>query len=166
MFNVCDARYTTRSLCSSKYSSRFQSKNNKELWQCLKRVFRYIKGTLDLKLLYKRSTYTNVVVGYADADWGSDLSDRKSTTGYLFRVFESCTICWNNKKQNSVATSSTEAEYMAFYESVKEAMWLKSLVKTIDFEIKDPIVADFMLIRNSRLARSVCRLSTRKNGGE
>jgi hypothetical protein len=43
-------------------------KNNKELWQCLKRVLRYIKGTLDLKLVYKRSTYTNVVIGYADAD--------------------------------------------------------------------------------------------------
>jgi hypothetical protein len=41
---------------------------------------------------------------------------KKSTTGYLFRVFESCTICWNTKKQNSVATSSTEAEYMALYE--------------------------------------------------
>jgi hypothetical protein len=120
--------------------SRFQSKNNKELWQCLKRVLRYIKGTLDIKLVNKRFTYTNVFIGYADADWGNDLSDRKSTTGYLFCVFESCTICWNTKKQNSVATSSAEAEYMALYESVKEAMWLKSLMKSIDFEIKDPII--------------------------
>lgn len=73
--------------------SRFQNKSNKELWTCLKRVLRYVKGSLDLKLTYTRNhNYANIVEGYVDSDWGNDEIDRKSTTGYLFKVFGNCLI--------------------------------------------------------------------------
>lgn len=49
-------------------------------------------------------------------------------------------ICWNTKKQASVASSSTQAEYMALYEAVKEALWLKSLAISINIKISDPII--------------------------
>lgn len=75
-----------------------------------------------------------------DADWGNNENDRKSTTGYLFQVFQNCTISWNSKRQNSVATSSTEAEYMALYEGVREAIWFKSLLNSIAINIPEPIV--------------------------
>ena len=75
-----------------------------------------------MKLTYAKSEYKNMLVGYVDADWGNDELDRKSTTGYLFRVFDKCTITWNTRRQNSIATSSTEAEYIALFEGVKEAM--------------------------------------------
>lgn len=122
--------------------SRYTNKNNKELWKCLKRVLRYLKGTINLKLTYRKSSdYDNILSGYVDSDWGgSDNSDRKSTTGYLFKLFEQCTITWNTKRQASVAASSTEAEYMALYEAVKEALWLKSLATSINLCITKPIV--------------------------
>lgn len=120
--------------------SRFTNKNNKELWQCLKRVLRYLKGTIDLKLCYKRCDYNNILCGYVDSDWGgNDIRDRKSTTGYLFKLFDQCTITWSTKKQMSVAASSTEAEYMALYEAVREALWLKSLAVSIHINIDKPI---------------------------
>lgn len=119
--------------------SRYQNKNNKELWQNLKRILRYIKGSLSYKLIYKKGTYENVLVGFVDADWGSNEIDRKSTTGYIFKLFDKSTICWNTKRQNSVATSSTEAEYMALYEGVKEACWLKSLLASINVTINKAI---------------------------
>ena len=132
---------TRPDLCFSiNFLSRYQSKNTKGLWKYLKRVLRYVKGTLELKLTYAKSEYKNMLIGYVDADWGNDELDRKSTTGYLFRVFDKCTITWNTRRQNSIATSSTEAEYIALFEGVKEAMWLKSLLSSINLNTTEAIV--------------------------
>lgn len=66
--------------------------------------------------------------------------DRKSTTGFLFMMFESNIVCWNTRKQNSVAASSTEAEYMALFEAVREALWLKTLLTSLGFVFENPIL--------------------------
>jgi len=108
--------------------SRYSGKNNSELWQCLKRVLRYLKGTIEMKLIFKRSAeFKNTLIGYVDSDWGGNEIDRRSTTGYLFKMFDLNLICWNTKRQNSVAASSTEAEYMALFEAVREALWAKHI---------------------------------------
>ena len=122
-----------------KLLSRYQTKNNRELWLYLKRTLRYIKGSLKLRLVYKRNDFKNILIGYVDSDWASNELDRKSTTGYMFKLFDQNTICWNSKRQNSVTTSSTEAEYIALFEGVKEACWLKSLLASIKLEILKPI---------------------------
>lgn len=121
--------------------SRYVNKNNEYLWKCLKRVLKYLKGSIDIKLTYVRGNYNNILIGYVDSDWGgNDINDRKSTTGYLFKLFEQCTICWSSKRQGTVAASSTEAEYMALFEAVKEALWLKSLAESIKLKITEPIL--------------------------
>lgn len=121
--------------------SRYSNKENRELWQNLKRVLRYLKGSIDIKLTYKKCDYNVILSGYVDSDWGGDdLTDRKSTTGYLFKLYNKCTICWNTRKQASVAVSSTEAEYMALFEAVKEAKWLKSLATSININNVEPII--------------------------
>lgn len=120
--------------------NRYQNKNTKELWQYLKRVLRYIKGTVNLKLIYKKSDYQQMLIGYVEFDWGGSETDRKSTTGYLFKLFENCTITCCTKRQNSVAASSTEAEYIALFEGVREALWLKSFINSINFELTEPII--------------------------
>ena len=114
--------------------SRYANKSNNELWQSLKRVLRYLKGTIDLKLIYKRNNFRNVLVGQVDADWGSDQKDRKSTTGYLFILFEKCVICWNTKKQQCIADSTCVSEYMALYESFKEALFLNRQLLVLVFK--------------------------------
>ena len=58
--------------------SRYQTKNNVELWKCLKRILRYINGSLKLKLTYSRNNYNKMIIGFADADWGSDEISRIS----------------------------------------------------------------------------------------
>lgn len=120
--------------------SRYSNKNNEELWQCLKRVLRYLKGSADLKLTFiATSKYNEHLIGYVDSDWGGCQNDRKSTTGYLFKMFDTDLICWNTRKQASVAASSTEAEYMALFEAVREALWLKSLLKSLRINLNEPI---------------------------
>lgn len=119
--------------------SRFQNKNNKELWQSLKRILRYIRGTLHVCLTYKRNGEAKPLTGFVDSDWAGDEIDRKSTTGYLFKLYNN-TISWNSKRQQSVATSSTEAEYMALYEGVKEACWLRSILSNIKLNLNEPTI--------------------------
>lgn len=63
----------------------------------------------------------------------------KARGGYLFQLFERCTICWQTKRQTSVAASSTEAEYMALFEAVREALWLKALMTSINIEVPGAI---------------------------
>ena len=78
--------------------SRFARKNNKTVWLYLKRILRYLKGTIDLKLTYSKNKSDEILVGYADSDWGGDLIGRKSTSGFLFKMYNDCTICWTTRK--------------------------------------------------------------------
>lgn len=78
------------------------------------------------------------MIGFVDADWAGDEIDRKSTTGYLFKLYNN-TISWNSKRQHSVATSSTEAEYMTLFEAAREACWLRSILTDLKLELQNPI---------------------------
>ena len=76
--------------------------------------------------------------GISDATWGSDLGDRKSITGYVL-FFMGVPIAWKSKKQMCVALSSTEAEYVAMSELVKEILYVKQLLEELDIEIELPV---------------------------
>lgn len=91
----------------------------------MKRIIRYLKGTTTKKLEYSASAPAEIV-GYSDADWGGDVDDRKSMTGYVF-LMQGGAISWNVKKQPTVALSSCEAEYMAMSRTIQEAMWWRNL---------------------------------------
>ena len=108
--------------------SRYKNKNNRELWQCLKRVLRYFKGSLKLKLIYKINDYKDMLVGFVDSNWAGNELHRKSKTGFLFQSVNQNTISWNTRRQNLVATSS----FIALYEGLKKACWLNSLFESIN----------------------------------
>ena len=76
-------------------------------WNSAKRVLRYIQGTKDFGLLYKRNK-NFTVVGYLDADFAGDIDDRTSTSSYLMNM-GSTTVSWNYKKQTTISNSSVEA---------------------------------------------------------
>lgn len=120
--------------------SRYQSCASNDLWKSLKRVLRYIKGTVKLNLIYKLSNNSETCVGYVDSDWAGDTIDRKSTAGYCFQLFNN-TVSWASRKQPTVAMSSTEAEYMALSLAVSEACWMRNLYN--DFELQD----DYLCIK-------------------
>ncbi|KAL7290916.1 hypothetical protein TKK_0015644 [Trichogramma kaykai] len=103
------------------YPSQFNSCYGKDHWTAAKRVLRYLKGTSKLKLTYSRSE--EGLVGFADADWGSDITDRRSYSGYMFSLSNSA-VSWCSKKQKSVALSSTETEYMSLSDAAKEAIFV------------------------------------------
>ena len=97
-----------------------------------KGVLRYLAGTVSLGLTFSilnQHLPTSVqphasACGLSDADWASDERDRKSVSGYCF-YFHTSLVSWSARKQRTVSTSSTESEYYALANTVKEAIWLK-----------------------------------------
>ena len=72
----------------------------------------------------------NILIGYTDTSWACDPDDYSSTSGYVFKLGDT-TISWNSKKQSTIASSSTEAEYMAMSHCTKQALWLHYLLTDI-----------------------------------
>ena len=106
--------------------SRYMSKPGKEHWTTVKRVFKYLCGTIDHAIYYQGIAGPDRVLdvhGFVDADWAGDLDQRRSTSGYVFSLFGGA-ISWMSKKQAIVALSTTEVEYMAATHASKEVVWL------------------------------------------
>jgi hypothetical protein len=113
--------------------SQYMSNPGEQHWVGVKRVLRYLKGTLSYGLRFHGSSSQLSFCGYSDANWGGDPDDRLSTSGYAFMLAGAC-ISWSSKKQRSVATSSTEAEYVALSLASQECVWLRNLLLDIGFE--------------------------------
>ena len=105
--------------------SRFLQAPNEIQYKAAKHVVRYLKGTRSLGLNYFAQNYFSLTA-FCDADWASDKNDRRSTTGYIFQL-AGAPITWKSKKQQTVALSTAEAEYMALGDAVKEILWLLQL---------------------------------------
>jgi len=95
----------------------------------LKQVLRYLRGTCTLGLFYPRDQGTELV-GFSDASYNVDADDGKSTTGHMF-YFGKSPITWCSQKQEIVALSSCEAEFMAATEAAKQAIWLQECLSEI-----------------------------------
>ena len=125
-----DLAYTISAL-SSYYS-------NPSPWHSIAvlRLLRYLKTTLEVGITYKATQDTKDsqrvagLVGYTDSDWAGDKDTRRSTLGYIFTLYGGA-ISWKSSKQSLVATSSTEAEYIACSDGAKEALWLRRLMLEI-----------------------------------
>lgn len=110
--------------------AKFCEKPRKQHWEAILRVMRCIKGTLGFGLTFKR--HQNLYIeAFTDADWASDVENRKSVSGTLIFVaggpviFRSC-------QQSLVALSTTEAEFIAAAETIKELIWVKTLLTELN----------------------------------
>lgn len=100
----------------------------------VKRILRYIKGTIAYGLKFSNSPFT--VTAYCDADWAGDTIDRRSTTGYCVYLGDNL-ITWSSKKQHTVAKSSTEAEYKAISQAVAEITWLQMILHDLHVPVSN-----------------------------
>jgi hypothetical protein len=91
-------------------------------WEGIKRIMKYLKGTMDVGLWFIKNQNTKVT-GYVDAGYKSDRKSGKSQGGYVFKMCGAA-ISWKSKKQTIVATSTAHAELIALYEGSREAVKL------------------------------------------
>ncbi|PKU73789.1 Retrovirus-related Pol polyprotein from transposon TNT 1-94 [Dendrobium catenatum] len=97
-------------------------------FEAIKRLLRYIKGTIHIGLPLFRDKPT--LRSYVDSDWAGDDTDRKSTSGFC-NYLGSSLISWSVKKQTAVARSSTEAEYRAIASAATEIVWIRHLLQEL-----------------------------------
>jgi hypothetical protein len=104
--------------------SQFLTNPTEAHFDAIKQVYSYVYGTKGLGLTYQVGKPG--LTGYVDADWAGNVTDRKSTTGYVF-TYRGSPISWASKRQQCVALSTAEAEYVAASEAAKEGIWLTHL---------------------------------------
>ncbi|RVW90132.1 Retrovirus-related Pol polyprotein from transposon TNT 1-94 [Vitis vinifera] len=105
---------------------RYQSNPGIDHWKAAKKVMRYLQGTKDYKLMYRRTSNLEVV-GYSDSDFAGCVDSRKSTSGYIF-ILAGGAISWRSVKQTMTATSTMEAEFISCFEATSHGVWLKSFI--------------------------------------
>ena len=115
--------------------SRFSSNPGTPHWDAVRRIYRYLLGTKDLRLTY--GGVEKALVGYTDADGSMD-EDRKAISGYAFLI-DGGAVSWSSKKQEIVSLSMTESEYVAATHATKEALWLRSLIAEVFSPVEGPV---------------------------
>ncbi|KAL1216602.1 Retrovirus-related Pol polyprotein from transposon TNT 1-94 [Cardamine amara subsp. amara] len=105
---------------------RYQSNPEMEHWKAAKKVLRYLQGTKEFMLTYRRSDSIEVV-GYSDSDYAGCVDSRKSTFGYMF-LLAGGAVSWKSGKQSVIATSTMEGEFVACYEATIQALWLRNFI--------------------------------------
>ena len=116
---------------AASYLGQYNSCFGREHWTAAKRVLRYLKGTASLGLAY--GSAVGPLRAFVNADWGSCVDDRRSYTGYIF-LLNGAPLSWDARKQRTVALSTTEAEYMALSDCVKEALYWQRFVRELGFD--------------------------------
>ena len=121
--------------------ARFQSNPTISHVNAVKKIFKYLIGTAKLGLWYSRDANFDLV-GYSDSDFAGSKTDRKSTSGTC-QFLGNKLISWFSKKQNSVALSTAEAEYIAAGSCCTQLLWMKQQLEDYGiFYSKIPINCD------------------------
>jgi hypothetical protein len=121
--------------------ARYQASPRESHLKATKRIVRYLKSTPNIGLWYpKGSNFT--LIGYADADSVGCKIDRKSTSGTCQLLGRSL-VSWSSKKQNSVALSTAEAEYISAESCCAQLLWMRQTLKDYGFKFnKVPLLCD------------------------
>ncbi|CAL2238017.1 unnamed protein product [Prunus armeniaca] len=107
--------------------ARFMHNPTKKHMGTAKRVLRYIQGTIDFGIVFEKGKETTLI-GYCDSDWAGSEDDMRSTSGYVFTM-GSGVFSWASIKQNTVALSTAEAEYISAAEATSQAKWLRFVLE-------------------------------------
>jgi len=125
--------------------SRFAANPGRAHWEAIKHTMAYVKGTTGYGITYHRGLSLQPV-GFTDSDFANDKDTRCSTDGHVFYVGGG-PVSWSTKCQETVATSTTEAKYMAVSRAVQQAIWLSLFFEEASLPQQQPIT---LFIDNNR----------------
>jgi hypothetical protein len=109
--------------------SRFLEDPAERHWSMGLRVLKYLKGTVDLGLEFRKGSEGSIV-GYSDSDWVSDQATGRSTRGFVL-IVDGNVVNWKSKRHRTVATSTTTAETDALYHGVLDHTWTRNLLQEL-----------------------------------
>ena len=132
-------------------------------WELARKVVQYLHGTKELKLWFKRrddeSEETSIVC-FSDADYASDKESRRSICGCLLLI-DGCPVTWYSKKQNRIATSTAEAEYVAASEAIKAMLGVRNVLEELGIKVKTPM--DLKMDSNAAICQLDREASSKRN---
>ena len=111
--------------------SRYMAKPMEIHLQAAKRAFRYLKGTVNYGIHYKKGG-DGELLAFTNSDYAGDMEDRKSTFGYVF-LMSSSVVSWCSKKQPIVTLSTTKAEFVAATICACQGVWMKRILKELGY---------------------------------
>jgi len=120
--------------------SRFSQRPKQPHWAAVKRIMRYVKGSIDDGLNYHTEETTMTIEAFSDADWAGDLVTRKSTTGVIIAIL-GCPVIFCSRQQTITAQSTAEAEFVAANDACKELCWLSTFLAELRVSHERGVVA-------------------------
>ena len=129
--------------------SQFMSNPAPAHWTAVKQVFWFLNSTCSLGILYHKGGEVEPLA-YSDADWGSDVNNHKSISGYIFQM-SAGPISWQSKKRPTIALSSMEAKYMAKSLATQQTIWLWSLTAKLSIPYSRPTTVPFLIFQPSHI---------------
>ncbi|KAJ9556254.1 hypothetical protein OSB04_010868 [Centaurea solstitialis] len=111
-------------------TSRYQQNPGEPHWVAVKNILKYLRRTKDMFLVFGGSEDEISVTGYSDASFQTDRDDFRSQSGYVFTL-NGGAISWKSSKQDTIADSTTEAEYIAASDAAKEVVWLRNFLSDL-----------------------------------
>ncbi|XP_047254537.1 secreted RxLR effector protein 161-like [Capsicum annuum] len=130
--------------------SRFTNCATNTYFRAAKRVIRYVKGTLNFGIKFN-ANQKHVLQGYSDSNWGGSSEDMKSISGYCFSL-GSGVFSWCSKKQEIVAKSMAEAEFIAATAAANQALWLRKVL--LDLNLKQEKCTEVFVDNQAAIAIS------------
>lgn len=104
-------------------------------WNAVKRILRYLAGTIDYGIVYGKSGSMLDLIGYTDADYAGCLDTRRSRSGFIY-LLNNAPISWCSQRQEIVSLSTTEAEYIALAHGTKDAIWLQRMLSELKIQVE------------------------------
>ena len=117
---------------------KFASSPAMRHWKAMKHVLRYLKGTKDFGLCIEKGS-TAVLEAWSDADWARDQDKRRSRSGILLTIGRN-PVMWTSKMQTSVAMSTSEAEFLALSECVRDTNWVRQVLNDVGVDVSKPTI--------------------------
>ena len=109
--------------------SRYTQSPNWDHWTVVRRVLKYLRGTINYDLCF--SGFPSVLEGFSDANWISHSDEMKSTSGYVF-ILGGSVVFWKSAKQTCITRSTMEVEFITLEKASFEAKWLRNLSPDIN----------------------------------
>ena len=138
--------------------SKFLEKHDATHWNAVKRIVKYVAGSIDFGIVYEGASENFDLTGYTDSDYAGDVDTRRSTSGFVFFLCDRA-VTWCCQRQKTVTLSTMEAEYVAAALAAREAVWLRQILKDLAREQND---ATCLFIDNQSAIRMLKNLEFHK----
>ncbi|KAL6337961.1 hypothetical protein AAG906_005928 [Vitis piasezkii] len=146
--------------CKPGRLSRYTQSPNQDHWTVVRRVLKYLRGTINYGLCF--SGFPSVLEGFSDANWISDSDEMKSTSGYVF-ILGGSVVSWKSTKKTCITRSTMEVEFIALEKASSEVEWLRNLLADVPLWTRPALSLSMRCDSQAAIAKAKSKIFNGKN---